>query len=62
MSMDIPDEPLFAITAAELAFFEDPLRSQIKFLCTQYVSEEVRKECEAEMAAAKKNRWKIEKV
>ena len=62
MSKDVPEEPLFALSAEDLAALDSDIRDQIKFICTQYVSEEIRKECEFEMAEAKKNRWKIKQL
>ena len=59
MSKDVPDEPLSALSAEDLATLDSDIRAQIKFICTQYVSAEVRAECLAEMAEAKKNRWRF---
>jgi hypothetical protein len=59
MSDDIPqdDEPLFALQDGA----DERMNALRQFACTTYVSDEVRRECEAELAAAKKTGYKIYK-
>ena len=46
---------------AALTGFDDRMSDLIQFATTVHVSEEVRTECEAELAAAKKNGYRIPK-
>ena len=58
MSDDIvPDEPLFSLSEADILRLKaDKLK--IEFVLTTHVSDEVRAECEQELADAKKRGWK----
>lgn len=60
MSDDIPqdDEPLFALKDGA----DERMNVLIQFVCTTYVSDEVRDECLKELEAAKRNHYKIPKV
>jgi hypothetical protein len=52
---DIPEEePLFSKLTEE----EQVAYNELRLLTTTYVSDAVRRECEAEMEAAKKRGWK----
>jgi hypothetical protein len=56
------DEPLFSKVVTEADKEELKIdEAMLRFAQTAYVSDEVRTECEAEMAAAKKRGWKIKK-
>lgn len=55
---DIEDEPLFALSEEDLARLKAD-RDKIDFARTVVVSEEVRRECEAELVAAKRRGYKI---
>lgn len=48
-----PDEPLFALKEEN-----DSVQDLIDFALTTHVSDEVRKECEAEMERGRKSGWK----
>jgi hypothetical protein len=56
--MDIDDEPLFALTEEDIKLLKAD-RAKIEFALTTYVSDEVRRECEAELAEAKKRGYKF---
>ncbi len=55
---DIEDEPLFALSAADMSLIRAE-NNLITFALTTHVSDEVRKECEAEMVEGKKRGWKF---
>jgi len=60
-TMDIEDdEPFFAMSEADLALLLAE-KNLITFALTTYVSDEVRKECEAEMELGRKSGWRITK-
>ena len=52
-----PDEPLFAKSTVEK--FDQRVADLIEFAKVFYVSDEVRTQCEAELAAAKKRHYKV---
>ena len=54
------DEPLFALTEADVANMEVD-STLLGFALTSHVSPEVRAECEKELAEAKKHGYKIRK-
>jgi len=56
MSKDIPDEPLFALNEADRKVLD---QEKYWFQCTTSVSPRMRRECEAELAEAKKNKYKF---
>lgn len=58
MSQDIPDEPLFALSETDMSLLRAE-KNLITFTLTAHVSDEVRRECEAELATAKKNGYKV---
>ena len=55
---DIEDEPLFALSEADLAIMAAE-KMLVDFTLTTFVSEDVRVECEAELAAAKERHYKF---
>lgn len=55
--MGIEDEPLFALSEADLAVLNAE-KNLVTFALTTYVSDEIRKECEAEMERGRKSGWK----
>jgi hypothetical protein len=55
---DIEDESLFTLSEEDLARLKAD-RDKIDFARTVTVSEETRRECEAELAAAKKRGYRI---
>jgi hypothetical protein len=57
MSLDIPDEPIFALSESDVALLKAE-QNLITFALTTHVSPEVRAECEAELAAAKLRGYK----
>jgi len=60
--IDPEDEPLFALKKANsLEEFDQRMADLIQFAATFYVSEEVRTKCEAELAAAKRNHYRVPK-
>jgi hypothetical protein len=53
---DIEDEPLFALSEADLALMRAE-KALVDFALTTYVSDEVRRECEKELADAKERHY-----
>ena len=60
MQYDCHDEPLFSLTDADLAILKAD-KTMIDFALTTFVTDETRRECEAELAEAKKNSYAIKK-
>lgn len=60
MQYDCYDEPLFSLTDADLAILKAD-KTMIDFALTTFVTDEIRRECEAELAEAKKNSYAIKK-
>ena len=60
MHYDCHDEPLFSLTDADLAILKAD-KTMIDFALTTFVTDEIRRECEAELAEAKKNSYAIKK-
>ena len=60
MQYDCHDEPLFSLTDADLAILKAD-KTMIDFALTTFVPDEIRRECEAELAAAKENGYVISK-
>ena len=58
MQYDCHDEPLFSLTDADLAILKAD-KTMIDFALTTFVTDEIRRECEAELAEAKKNSYAI---
>jgi hypothetical protein len=58
---DIDEEPLFSLTEADIAVLGAD-KTLITFALTTHVSDEVRKECEAEMEEGKKFLWNEKKI
>jgi hypothetical protein len=56
MSDDIQDEPLFALNETDKAILS---QERYWFQLTTSVSPRMRRECEAELAEAKKNKYKF---
>ncbi len=58
--IDPEDEPLFALAKANsVAEFDQRMADLITFATVFHVSDEVRRECEEELEAAKKNKYKL---
>ena len=55
---DIEEEPLFALSDADLAIMNAE-KALVDFTLTTFVSDEVRAICEAELAAAKERHYKF---
>lgn len=53
------DEPLFALIKET---YDQADAALIEFALTTHVSEETRRECQAELAVAKKNNYRINKA
>jgi hypothetical protein len=58
--VDIDDEPLFSLSEADLALLNSE-KLMLNFVAGAIVTDEIRKECEAELVTAKKNGYKISK-
>ena len=54
---DIDDEPLFSLSEDDIARLKAD-RAKIAFTLTTHVSDEVRRECEAELERGRKSGWK----
>jgi hypothetical protein len=57
---DIEEEPLFALSEADLAMMNAE-KTLVDFALTTCVSEEVRRECTRELEEAKNNHYRISK-